>query len=135
MRLSSGCTKSICLTTSFIDRNLQMTNSTPHNFSLSNLDDAAVNKINDSEIAARNNELDAKIIECDEAATIKDLAALSTLKYAKRRNDAAREIGISVTALDKAVKEERAANPDTKGQGRPLELPEIEPWPSAVDGA
>src|ERR1043165_9394917 len=110
MRLSSGCTTSIYLITFFIDRNLQMTNSTPHNLSLSNLDDAAVNKINDSEIAALNRELDAKAIESDEAPTIKSLALLNTLKYARRRNDAAREIGISVTALDKAVKEEKAAN-------------------------
>jgi putative DNA primase/helicase len=33
------------------------------------------------------------------------------------------------------VKAERGARNDTKGQGRPIEFPLIEPWPDRVDGA
>jgi hypothetical protein len=37
--------------------------------------------------------------------------------------------------LDSAVKAARGENTETKGQGRPLELPAIEPWPECVNGA
>ena len=79
--------------------------------------------------------LDAVALENDEKATIDRLAALSRLKYDKQRSDAAAELGVSVGALDKAVKEARAGQSDTKGQGRPLELPDLEPWHQPVNGA
>jgi hypothetical protein len=79
--------------------------------------------------------LDAVALENDEKATIDRLAALSPLKYDKQRSDAAAELGVSVGALDKAVKEARAGQSDTKGQGRPLELPDLEPWHQPVNGA
>jgi hypothetical protein len=107
---------------------------TAQKFSLSDLNDEAVSAINDAEIAAANRELDAKVIDHDEAATVARLASLNALKYAKQRTEAARELGITVSALDKAVKEVKSASADTKGQGRPLELPAIEPWPHAVNG-
>jgi hypothetical protein len=62
------------------------------------------------------------------------LAELSPLKYDKERSAAARELGVSVGGLDRAVKEARAARSETKGQGRPQELPLIEPWHLPVNG-
>jgi hypothetical protein len=67
--------------------------------------------------------------------TIARLAELDPLEYDKQRRDAARELGVRVGALDRAVKEARARRSDTKGQGRPLELPLIEPWHLPVNGA
>ena len=51
--------------------------------------------------------------EADEAL-VSELAALSTLAYAKRRKEAAEEIGIAVGFLDKAVAEAR-------GEAKPVE--------------
>jgi hypothetical protein len=82
-----------------------------------------------------NATLDALTLENDERAIIGRLAELSPLKYDKKRSAAARELGVSVGALDRAVKEVRAARSETKGQGRPLELPLIEPWHLPVNGA
>jgi Protein of unknown function (DUF3631) len=66
-------------------------------------------------------------------ATIARLAELDPLEYDKQRPDAARALGVSRGALDKAVKEARACRSDTKGQGRPLELPLIEPCAELLD--
>jgi hypothetical protein len=82
-----------------------------------------------------NATLDAIALENDEKATIARLAALSPMQYDKRPSATARELGVSVGALDKAVKEAKAGRSDTKGQGRPLELPPIEPWHEPVNGA
>jgi hypothetical protein len=82
-----------------------------------------------------NAALDALAIENDEKAEIARLAALSSLHYDRQRCAAAERLGVTVSALDKAVKEARATEPDTKGQGRAFELPVIEPWPSPVDGS
>jgi hypothetical protein len=68
-------------------------------------------------------------------ATIARLAELDPLEYDKQRPEAARALGVSRGALDQAVKEARAGRSDTKGQGRPLELPLIEPWHLPVNGA
>jgi putative DNA primase/helicase len=70
-----------------------------------------------------------------EKAEIGRLAKLSPLQYDRKRLAAAEHLGVRVGALDKAVKETRSANPETKGQGRTFELPVIEPWLSPVDGA
>src|SRR5436190_7413368 len=103
---------------------------TERKFSLVDLNDETVEPLNNAEIArAVNRELDAKAIENDQAATVERLASLGHLKYAQQRADTARELGVTVAALDKAVNEAKKANTDTKGQGRPLELPAIEPWP------
>ena len=82
-----------------------------------------------------NAELDALATTQDETATLKRLASLNPIKYARERDTAAEELGIRLSVLDKAVKEARTGNGDTKGQGRPLELPVIEPWPEPVNGA
>ena len=67
--------------------------------------------------------------------TIARLAELDPLEYDKQRPNAARALGVSLGALDRAVKEQRARRSDTKGQGRALELPSIEPWDLPVNGA
>jgi putative DNA primase/helicase len=90
--------------------------------------------------APSNNELDADIEKRDRdaetTAEIKRLAALSLIEYERQRKNAAEKLGIDrITVLDKAVEGRRAENSDTKGQGRPLDLPEIEPWPDPVNGA
>jgi putative DNA primase/helicase len=83
-----------------------------------------------------NSDLDDKPIKIDAANEIQRLAKLTPIQYELERQEAAEQLGIRrVSALDKAVKAARAELGDTKGQGRPLELPAIEPWPETVDGA
>ena len=82
-----------------------------------------------------NAALDALAIENDEKAEIARLATLNPLQYDRLRSGAAEQLGVTVSALDKAVKDAKAAQSDTKGQGRAFESQVIEPWPSAVDGA
>ena len=92
------------------------------------------------EDAASDDALDADIYKRDEAidttAKIERLAKLSPFEYERQRKAAAKDLGIGrVTILDKAVDAARAGSSNTKGQGRPLELREIEPWPNPVNGA
>jgi Protein of unknown function (DUF3631) len=82
-----------------------------------------------------NTALDALAIENDEKAEIARLASLNSLHYDRQRSAAAEQLGVTVSALDKAVKDARAAEPDSKGQGRAFVMSVIEPWPSAVEGA
>ena len=70
------------------------------------------------------------------SAEIKRLAKLTEIEYERERKTAAKQLGIArLSVLDVAVKAARAENGDTKGQGRPLELPVIEPWPDPINGA
>ena len=65
---------------------------------------------------------------------IRRLAALTTAAYERERIPAAKRLGVRAAGLDKLVAAER--KDDCKvGQGKPLELPEPEPWPGPVDGA
>jgi putative DNA primase/helicase len=83
-----------------------------------------------------NSDLDDAAIKIDAANEIKRLAKLPPIEYERQRKEAAKGLGIDrLSVLDSAVKAARAANGDTKGQGRPLELPLIEPWPEAINGA
>ena len=83
-----------------------------------------------------NSELDDKAIKIDFENEIRRLATLTLIEYELERHEAAERLGIGrVGALDNAVKVARAENGDTKGQGRPLELPAIDPWPETVNGA
>jgi hypothetical protein len=68
-------------------------------------------------------------------AQIAQLAQLSTMAYEREREAAARRLGIRVSILDKAVAAERSNGCPAPGQGRPLDFPEIEPWPEPVAGA
>ncbi|HEV8494169.1 MAG TPA: DUF3631 domain-containing protein, partial [Candidatus Angelobacter sp.] len=73
----------------------------------------------------------------NDAAEIKRLASLSRIEYDRQREAAAAAMRCRVGSLDKAVEEERAKNGSgaAPGQGRPIELPEREPWPHPVNGA
>src|ERR1019366_3232444 len=83
-----------------------------------------------------NSDLDNQTVKIDAANEIQRLAKLTPIQYELERQEAAEQLGIRrVSALDKAVKAARAELGDTKGQGRPLELPAIDPWPETVDGA
>jgi putative DNA primase/helicase len=86
-----------------------------------------------------NVELDARATKIDDRneteAEIRRLAKLPSIEYDRERVPAAERLGIRVGVLDKAVKGSRAESGETKGQGRPFQVPEIEPWPDAVDGA
>jgi putative DNA primase/helicase len=68
----------------------------------------------------------------DDHATIQRLAALSSLEYQRQRLDAARNLGITVRALDKMVR-------GTKAQAEEAEaaLPhwKVEPWNAEVSGS
>jgi hypothetical protein len=83
---------------------------------------------------------DAEAVKIDDGnetdAAIKRLAKLTPIEYERERKSAAEKLGIGrVSVLDNAVKAARGENGDTKGQGRPLELPTIEPWPEPLNGA
>ena len=83
---------------------------------------------------------DAEAVKIDDTnetdAAIKRLAKLTPIEYERERKIAAEKLGIGrVSVLDNAVKAARGENGDTKGQGRPLELPTIEPWPEPINGA
>jgi putative DNA primase/helicase len=87
------------------------------------------------EDATNNDQLDAAVFGRDEDAEIRRLAKLPAIQYNRQRKTTAANLGISVMALDAAVKAAHAEDTTTKGQGRPLELPVIEPWPDPVNGA
>jgi len=84
--------------------------------------------------AAINDVLDADVLSRDDDAEIRRLAKLPGIEYDRRRRATAADLGISVKALDVEVKAIRAEDKTNKGQGRPLELPPIEPWPRSVIG-
>jgi Protein of unknown function (DUF3631) len=94
----------------------------------------------DSDESASNSELDADVAKIDDRnemdAAIKRLAELTPIEYERERKSAAEKLGIDrLSVLDRLVKAGRGDNGDTKGQGRPLELPTIEPWPAPINGA
>ena len=70
----------------------------------------------------------------DAKAEVERLARLPLLDYEQKRLDAAERLGVRTSVLDAEVKVARQADGGTKGQGRPLELPIIEPWEVPVDG-
>ena len=61
---------------------------------------------------------------------IMGLAALPPLEYEQRREPAAKDMGIRVTALDRMVRAEQRKSEDAAG----FSLREVEPWPEPVDG-
>ena len=67
-------------------------------------------------------------------ALIDELASLSIIAYAKRRKEAAKQLGIGVTKLDKAV-ERRRAELEGEARAEPSFLHwTVEPSPEPVDG-
>lgn len=71
----------------------------------------------------------------DADGEIARLAKLDKLGYERERKDAAKRLGIRAPALDRLVTDERRQFDSDSKQGRPLSLPEPEPWPEPVDGA
>jgi putative DNA primase/helicase len=71
----------------------------------------------------------------NDEAEIRRLAGLSPLEYERQRKSACERLNLRVPILDKLVEAERqkAGAGDGK-QGRPLNLPQPEPWPQSVDG-
>ena len=67
-------------------------------------------------------------------AEIERLSKLSPLEYEREREAATITLGCRASILDAIVKSARNAKADTKGQGRPLCLSEIDPWPESVNG-
>lgn len=68
-------------------------------------------------------------------ARIEQLAALSTLQYALRRQAAAKALKVSLEFLDKAVQEARAKSGSGKSkQGQEITFPDILPADDPVDG-
>lgn len=71
----------------------------------------------------------------DDEATIRRLAAMRPLEYERVRDEEAGHLGCRTTLLDKLVARERGDGADTKGLGRPLDLPAPKPSSYRVDGA
>ncbi len=68
-------------------------------------------------------------------AALKRLASLPAIDYERQREDAAKELGIRKSALDREVACRRADASGGSRQGRSLELPSPDPWPTPVEGA
>ena len=68
-------------------------------------------------------------------AELARLAQLSQFAYGKARKEAAKRLGVPVAFLDKEIEARRSPGDAANGQGRPLELPDLEPWGHAVAGA
>jgi putative DNA primase/helicase len=68
----------------------------------------------------------------DSDTEIARLAGLARIQYARERKAAAKSLGVGVSELDAAIREERKES--TRGQGKPLSLPEPEPWAEPVAG-
>lgn len=65
------------------------------------------------------------------------LAALPLLDYERQREDAAKRLGCRAAILDKmvAAKRPKAETAESELQGSRVELPDVELWPEAVEGA
>ena len=70
----------------------------------------------------------------DPAAEIARLAKLSPIQCDRELPAAAERLGCRVPTLRAAVAAARGNGAAIPGQGRPLDLPEPEPWPQPVDG-
>jgi putative DNA primase/helicase len=66
-------------------------------------------------------------------AEVTRLAALSPVQYEQQRKDAAEQLGMRATILDKLVKAERPD--DDNKQGSAISFPEPEPWHVPINGA
>ena len=69
-----------------------------------------------------------------DAAEIGRLARLSPAQYERERRPAAKRLGYRTSILDDLVLAERDNDDALPGLGRPLDLPDPEPWPEPVRG-
>jgi putative DNA primase/helicase len=67
-------------------------------------------------------------------AEIARLAKLPLVQYERERKAAAEKLEMRIGMLDFVVAAQRGNAGDAGKQGRPLEFPEAEPWPTAVNG-
>jgi hypothetical protein len=76
----------------------------------------------------------------DRTVEIERLAALDTTQYETARNGAATRLGFRAAILDKLREQKRREmrldppKADDAGQGRPLQFPELLPWPDEIEG-
>jgi putative DNA primase/helicase len=68
-------------------------------------------------------------------AEVSRLAALPLIQYGFQRAPSAKALGVNLGVLDAAVRAARIAGSVKAGQGRPIEIPEVELWPDPVAGA
>jgi putative DNA primase/helicase len=71
----------------------------------------------------------------DTEEILKKLAALDPIAYDQRRDEAAQQLGVRVTTLDKQVTARRVQPAERDGTGTPMLFMDPEPWPEPVDGA
>lgn len=71
----------------------------------------------------------------DWRAEVARLSKLPPIEYDRERQAAAAALGCLASTLDHEVRVARGAGSGPMGQGAPLDLPEIEPWPERVDGS
>jgi putative DNA primase/helicase len=82
-----------------------------------------------------------KVPNGDDETAFRHLAELPPVDYDRARKASAKRLGVTVATLDREVEKRRPCDPATSkgnqanGSGRSLSLPEVEPWPDAVDGA
>jgi putative DNA primase/helicase len=77
----------------------------------------------------------AELTDAEFHAEIARLARLPLAQYERQRKASAKLLGIRAPGLERLVEIERGDDvADTKGQGRPLDLPLPEPWSEPVDG-
>src|SRR5262245_41226496 len=69
-----------------------------------------------------------------EEALLQELAALSPITYDRRRESAAKLLGIRVATLDAEVATRRPSLQEAEGAGTTVLFTDPEPWPTAVDG-
>jgi putative DNA primase/helicase len=69
----------------------------------------------------------------EEKAEITRLAALSPLEYDRQRQAAAEKLGVSTSAVDKAVRLVRKG--DGGAQGKAIAVADVEPWSDPVNGS
>jgi putative DNA primase/helicase len=71
----------------------------------------------------------------DEEALLQELAALSLLDYDRRRESAAKLLGVRVATLDTEVTKRRPQDAQAEGQGTSVVFADVPPCPDPVDGA
>jgi hypothetical protein len=100
-------------------------------------DGVALNELVDLLNSARPRRQNERATEEEIEAEVIRLAAASVVRYEMERDAVAEGLGIRVGVLDHLVKRERGGGQDhvKPGQGRPVEIEEVEPWPEPVDGA
>jgi putative DNA primase/helicase len=81
------------------------------------------------------------LAELSDDGEITRLSRLDRLEYERQRKGQAEKLGIRVGALDDVVKKKRGEHLtdadviEIPGQGRPVIIPVVEPWPHPVNGA